>query len=143
MTDSADPAASTCAPDGSTSRAIKRRLLERVADADDSHLTVRAEEGAWQPFLDGVQIKVLHESEGSMSYLLKLAPGASLPAHRHRADEECLVLEGSLRVGSRIEVGAGGYHLAHRGALHAGLHAPGGAVIFLRGAVPELEDVLA
>ena len=54
---------------------VRRRLLNRVADADDSHLTLGAEEGRWQPFARGVQIKVLREHEGVMSYLLRLAPG--------------------------------------------------------------------
>lgn len=126
-----------------TARAIKQRLLERVADSDDSHLTITADGGQWQPFADGVAIKVLHERDGVMSYLLRLDPGASLPAHRHPQDEECVVLEGILRVGAHIEVGAGGYHLAHQGALHARLHTTTGATIFLRGAVPEAHHVLA
>jgi anti-sigma factor ChrR (cupin superfamily) len=123
-------------------RAIKRRVLERVADSDDSHLTVGPDEGPWQPFGEGVQIKVLREQTGVMSYLLRLAPGARLPAHRHPMDEECVVLEGTLRVGTRIEIGPGGYHLAHQGALHAPVSTLGGATIFLRGAVPEADHAL-
>jgi quercetin dioxygenase-like cupin family protein len=123
--------------------AIKRRLLERVADADSSHLTVQPDEPGWQPFLPGVQIRVLHEADGVLSYLLRLAPGASLPPHRHALDEECVVLDGTLRVGTHTEVRAGGYHLAHRGALHPTVSTATGATIFLRGAVPEADDALA
>ncbi|MCY4753948.1 cupin domain-containing protein [Pelomonas aquatica] len=123
-------------------RAIRRRLLERVADTDDSHLTVPAGAAGWQPFGDGVQIKILHESEGILSYLLRFAPGARLDAHRHPVDEECLVLEGVLKVGSRIEVGAGGYHLARAGSLHAGISTEAGATIFLRGAEPQVDQLL-
>ena len=123
-------------------RAIKRRVLERVADAEDTHLTVDAEEGHWQPFGEGVRIKVLREHAGVMSYLLWLAPGARLPAHRHPMDEECVVLEGTLKVGTRIEVAPGGYHLAHQGALHAPVSTLTGATIFLRGAVPEADNAL-
>jgi quercetin dioxygenase-like cupin family protein len=124
------------------SRAIRRRLMERVADADTSHVTIDAADGQWQPFLDGVQIKVLQKNAGAMSYLLKLEPGASLPAHRHPADEECIVVEGTVRVGTQVEVGPGGYHLAHRGALHPTISSETGATIFLRGAVPEAEQLL-
>lgn len=124
-------------------REIKHRLLERVADADDSHVTIQAGEGAWQPFGTGVEIKVLHEHADGLSYLLRLAPGAALPAHRHPVDEECIVLEGRLQVGTHIEVGPGGYHRAHRGALHATISTRTGATIFLRGAVPEARDALA
>lgn len=126
-------------PDGSPAQArtIRRRLMERVADADGSHLTIAADEGDWQPFTAGVHIKVLREQGGVLSYRLRLAPGATLPPHRHPRDEECIVLDGRLRVGSRTEIGPGGYHLAHEGALHATIGTATGATIFLRGAVPE------
>ncbi len=123
-------------------RTIRRRLMERVADADMSHLTIDGDDGEWQPFLEGVAIKVLREHAGVLSYLLRLDPGAVLPPHRHPQDEECLVLEGRLQVGTQLEVGPGGYHLAHGGALHASITTQSGATIFLRGAVPESSHVL-
>jgi quercetin dioxygenase-like cupin family protein len=138
-TQSLEPAASGTS---AQARAIRRRLMERVADAEGSHLTVDGPEGDWQPFLQGVAIKVLHEGSGVLSYLLRLEPGAVLPPHRHPQDEECVVLEGRLRVGSRIEVGPGGYHLAHGGALHATISTDAGATIFLRGAVPEASQLI-
>lgn len=142
MDSSRDPDAPAGRTTPRQAREIKRRLLERVADGDDTHLTIDADEGDWQPFVDGVRIKVLHEHDGVLSYLLRLEPGARLPAHRHPIDEECVVLEGRLRVGSRIEIGPGGYHLAHQGALHATISTRTGATIFLRGAVPEAGHVL-
>jgi quercetin dioxygenase-like cupin family protein len=132
-----------CEATPAQARAIKRRLMERVADADDSHTTVAAGEGDWQPFMAGVCIKVLREHDGVLSYLLRMDPGATLPAHRHPLDEECVVLEGRLRVGTGTEIGPGGYHLAHAGALHATLSTGSGATIFLRGAVPQADHVLA
>lgn len=123
-------------------RAIRRRLLERVADTEDSHLTVPDSPSGWQPYGDGVQIKVLHESEGVLSYLLRFAPGARIDAHRHPVDEECVVLEGVLKVGSQTEVGPGGYHLARAGSLHAGISTDTGATIFLRGAEPHVDQLL-
>lgn len=123
-------------------RAIRRRLMERVADADTSHLTIGAGDGQWQPLLDGVTIKLLRAHDGVLSYLLRLQPGATLPPHRHARDEECVVLHGRLRVGSRLEIGPGGYHLAHGGALHATIGTDTGATIFLRGAVPAPDAVL-
>ena len=133
------------APDSSPStvRAIRSRRLERVADADISHLTLDADDGPWLLFLDGVHIKVLHQREGVLSYLLRLEPGAALPPHRHPQDEECVVLAGRLRVGSHTEIGPGGYHLAHAGALHATISTATGATIFLRGAVPRADQAIA
>ena len=130
-------------PTPSQARSMRRRLLERVADTEQRLLTVQADGQAWHDFTPGVQIQVLREHDGVLSYLLRLAPGASLPAHRHPLDEECVVLAGTLQVGSQIEVGPGGYHLAPRGALHASISSATGATIFLRGAVPEAGHELA
>ena len=135
-----DPAT---APLQAPAQAIKRRLMHRVADADVSHLTILAEQGDWQPLLPGVQIKRLHQGHGGvLTYLLRLAPGASLPPHRHPVDEECLVLDGMLQVGSGPRLGPGTYHLAHQGALHAVVTAPRGATVFLRGAAPDARLLL-
>lgn len=115
---------------------IKQRVLRRIAaDNTPRHATQQPAEG-WQPFGEGVQIKVLHEADGIMSYLLRLAPGAALPAHRHPVDEECVVLEGEVQIGS-LRVAAGGFHLGRRGVLHDRLQSEGGALIYLRGAIPE------
>lgn len=139
--DSSDPG--PCSPSApGTARQIRRRLMARIADADESHLTIDADEGDWLPFVEGVAIKVLREDRHALSYLLRLAPGASIPPHRHPQDEECLVLEGRLRVGSTIDIGPGGYHLAHEGALHATISTETGATIFLRGAVPQAGQLL-
>jgi quercetin dioxygenase-like cupin family protein len=122
--------------DAATQARIKRRVLQRIAaDNTPSHLTCEPGEAGWRPFGDGVRIKVLHEAGGIMSYLLRLAPGASLPAHRHPVDEECVVLEGEVQIGS-LRVAAGGFHLGRKGVLHDRLASAGGALIYLRGAVP-------
>lgn len=121
---------------------LKHRLLQRVAQAEQHHVTVPAAANTWQPFQPGVSIKVLHEEAGLMSYLLRLAPGAALSPHRHPVEEECVVLEGSVLIGATLEVSAGGFHLARRGALHATISTLGGATIFLRGASPHPGDLL-
>lgn len=139
-----DPQQLEASPSGTPNqaRSIRRRLMERVADADSSHLTIDGDAGEWQAFVEGVAIKVLREHAGVLSYLLRLEPGAVLPPHRHPHDEECLVLEGHVQVGSKIVVGPGGYHLAHGGALHATIRSTSGATIFLRGAVPDASQLL-
>lgn len=126
----------TSALDAETQARIKQRVLRRIAaENTPRHATQQPEDG-WQPFGAGVHIKLLHEADGIMSYLLRLAPGASLPAHRHPVDEECVVLEGEVQIGS-LRVAAGGFHLGRRGVLHDRLQSAEGALIYLRGATPQ------
>jgi anti-sigma factor ChrR (cupin superfamily) len=116
---------------------VKRRLLRRIAaESTPQHPTLPLAEGDWRAFGPGVTIKVLHRDGDILSYLLRLAPGAHLPAHRHPVDEECVVLEGEMHIGS-VVIPSGGYHLGRKGVLHDRLTAPHGALLFLRGAVPE------
>ena len=52
------------------------------------------EEAAFVPFREGVEIARLHEGPPSVA-LLRYAPGAGVPAHRHRGLETILVLQGT------------------------------------------------
>lgn len=125
------------AQDAAMHERVKRKLLRRIAaDTTDRHVTHHPGPQDWQPFGEGVQIKVLHQSGGVMSYLLRLQAGASLPAHRHPIDEECVVLEGEVQIGS-LTLAAGGFHLGRKDVLHDRLASAGGALIYLRGAIPE------
>lgn len=128
--------------DAAAAARVKKRLLRRIAaDSTPRHLTLPAAVGDWRPFGPGVTMKVLHQDGDTLSYLLRLAPGAALPAHRHPMDEECVVLEGQMCIGE-VVIPTGGYHLGRKGVLHDRLTSPGGALIFLRGAVPEAALVL-
>lgn len=89
----------------------------------------------------GIERKVLHESGGVMSYLLKFAPGAVLPAHRHPVDEECVVIEGTLRIGDRL-LPAGSFHMVRADVLDADSSSDEGALIYLRGASPRAEQLV-
>jgi anti-sigma factor ChrR (cupin superfamily) len=125
------------APDAELASRVKRRVLRRIAqDQSPRHLTVQPGEGGWQPLGRGLTMKVLNESAGIMSYLVRMAPGSSLAPHRHPIDEECVVLEGSLVIGGLV-VPAGGFHMAHKDELHDRVRTVEGALIFLRGARPD------
>lgn len=125
------------APDPVADHRLKRRLLQTLArDATASHLTVPPGDAGWRPFAPGIRIKLLHRDGLTAAYLLHLAAGATIPPHRHPQDEECVVLEGQLRIGS-LQVPRGAFHLARRGALHEAVQAPDGALIYLRGALPD------
>ena len=121
---------------------VRSHLMQRIAaESTPHHLAIAADAGRWHPLLPGIQRKVLHEEEGVMSYLLKFGPGAVLPAHRHPIDEECVVLEGTIRVGTLV-LGPGGFHRVRAGVLDADTTTDEGCVIYLRGATPKAEHLV-
>lgn len=121
------------APPPERSAAVKGRLLGRVRGERSQFVTVHAAEGKWMQIAPGVQFKVLHDDGRMRSFLLRMAPGARLPAHGHAAEEACVVLEGSARLGD-IEVRAGDFHLALPGSVHGEVTSRTGALLFLRAA---------
>jgi quercetin dioxygenase-like cupin family protein len=127
-------------PDAVSAR-IKSRLFNRIADTEAAQVAIAPEGGKWRPFGPGVEIKVLHKQEGVMSYLLRMAPGAELPNHRHPHDEECVVVQGMVQMGE-LSMGPGGYLMERAGTLHPPLRTADGAVIFLRGAAPKVEQLI-
>ena len=134
-------------PEPNRVQAIKQRLMRRVeaerpASEPDARglLTVRANEGDWKTFLPNVSIKVLRRERDTLTYLLKLEPGAALLPHVHPQDEECIVLSGEARIGDLV-VRAGDYHCAYAGKPHGVIRSEQGAVLFLRGAVPAANQV--
>lgn len=112
--------------------ALKARILSRVAgDAQPAPLsTLRAHEGAWLRFAPGIEVKVLHQSGDMVSALVRMAPGASTPAHEHAADEECLVLEGEICFDD-VRARAGDFHLAPKGSRHT-MRTDGGVLMHVR-----------
>jgi anti-sigma factor ChrR (cupin superfamily) len=150
MTASRPPAQSGAANDPHSAPAgddallqrVRARVMKAIAAESVAHReVVPAGWHAWRPFLPGIERQVLHESGGIMCYLLKFAPGAVLPAHRHPVDEECVVLEGSVKIGS-LELAAGSFKKVRSTMLDADTSSDGGAVIYLRGAPPQLEHML-
>jgi ChrR Cupin-like domain len=134
--------ASDVAPDSLVDRLRAKVLITIADDVVDAHTTVHAHENTWQPFRERIEFKLLNHVDGVASYLLRLQPGAVLPAHRHPIDEECVVLEGELRIGERLVLKAGGFHLARKELPHADITTDTGALIFLRGAMPSRKHKL-
>jgi hypothetical protein len=63
---------------------MRARIQRRVdATAPPGTITLRAQEGTWHDIAPGVARKVLREDRnaGSSTYLIRMAPGASAPAH--------------------------------------------------------------
>lgn len=120
---------------------LRSRLLSRAKGGRAPRLdTIHAADGAWIPFLPKVAIKVLRREAGIQTYLLRLAPGGALLPHEHPEDEECIVLEGEVRIGD-ILASQGDYHLAPKGVDHDAIVSDQGALLFLRGAIPAAAQV--
>jgi len=59
-------------------------------------LYVAAAERPWFERRPGVQWKILFEDGERRTVLMRYAPGAVIPRHRHVGDEQIFVLEGSV-----------------------------------------------
>jgi hypothetical protein len=84
---------------------LKKRLLDRIADEAKPGLrALRKEAVMWRPTpVPGVAFAELLYDEAARvaTLLVRMAPGASYPSHRHDAVEQCLILEGDLERGGR------------------------------------------
>jgi len=111
----------------------RSRLLARVRAASAAQhglVTKPLALGQWRALVPGIRVKPLSRSQ--RAFLLDIAPGASLPMHRHHEDEECVVLRGEVRIRD-TRVRAGDYHLAPVNSRHTPVSSPEGALIYLRG----------
>ena len=118
-------------PPAPRAAAIRARLLDRVHREGGRFVTVRTNEGDGVPLARDIAVKMLDDDGAMQSFLLRLGPGARLPAHDHPGDEVCVILEGTVRLGD-VEVSAGDYHMAPAGSRHGDLSSDTGAVLFIR-----------
>lgn len=126
------------APPTERASELKARVMARIRGKKSFDLlTIRDGEGEWITLLPGLEKKILSvSSDGQMqSYLLRAAPGTTVPPHEHIADEECLMLEGEAMFGD-IHLSAGDYHLARKGSTHGETYTKTGALAFFRAYMP-------
>jgi quercetin dioxygenase-like cupin family protein len=122
---------------------VRQRLLDRVAaDAQSrraealasAFITLRGSTlpgDGWVEMLPKAHARLLFTDGEAESYMIRLEPGAWAPAHDHPADEECLVLEGTLWQGD-VFLKAGDFHVARPGMRHGDLRTDTGALVFIR-----------
>lgn len=80
---------------------------------------VRAYQGEWEPVgLKGVTAKRLYVDPlgDRATMLVRMEPGATYPAHRHRGHEQCFVVEGDLT--QDVVLHAGDYVCAEGNTIH-------------------------
>jgi quercetin dioxygenase-like cupin family protein len=122
------------APPETRASELKLRVMARIRGKQSfDMLTVKVTDGQWIALLPGVEKKILNEdAEGRVqSFLLRMAPGSTLPAHEHDADEEAIMLDGDVMIGD-IALTAGDYHFAPKGSKHGVVTTQAGCLVFLR-----------
>jgi quercetin dioxygenase-like cupin family protein len=95
---------------------------------------IGVEKRPWHEGFEGVQTLALWGTPDIVSMLVRFAPGAEVPDHRHAVHEDCLMLEGSMFLGD-ILLRAGDYQLAPAGGGHFGEMSDVGGTFFFHGAV--------
>jgi predicted ChrR family anti-sigma factor len=94
---------------------LRERILERVRTTPQAQVwkawnmeaslpdlyVVRAGEGGWQAVAEGVFVKQLYvdTTRDAVTMLIRMEPGSSYSAHRHRGPEQCFVLQGDINDG--------------------------------------------
>ena len=117
---------------------MRRRVMASVADAVLTGMTtVHAAGGEWIALSPLVKIKVLRVDAraGNQTVMVRAEPGGSMPPHRHRRDEEFIVLEGECRIGD-LQLRAGDAHFAPAGSWHDEITTETGVLVLIRGEYP-------
>ena len=84
---------------------------------------------AWSPFHPGVEIhRLWGEPPGENAALLRYAPGAAIPRHRHEGHEHIYMLDGAQRDETGIHE-AGSYRVNPPGSVHTVASAGGCLVL--------------
>lgn len=86
------------------------------------------DDGTWLDVSPGVTRKLLWNNQ---TFLLRVAPGGTILPHRHPRVEHCVVVEGSMVIGTQT-YGPGDYHGIQAGIPHRAIHAPEGLLILIR-----------
>ena len=95
-------------------------------------LKIRSYEGNWETIGKGLLRKVLFvdTERHTVTFMLRMEPGARLPPHRHEGVEECILLEGDVHSDTETYT-AGDYMCAPVGSMHEPLFTMNGALMFI------------
>lgn len=111
-----------------------RPWLQWPSDAGAADLFIsRAAAGRWEETgVQGVRVRRLFvdRERDQFTALIRMEPGASYPRHVHASAEECLVLEGELRVGEEL-LHPGDYQRAPAGSHHGVQSTEGGCLLLI------------
>lgn len=114
--------------------AVLTQFKTETSEAKEAPLhVVRSDEGAWEPTgVDGVSVKKLDADpqHDRATFLVRMAPGASYPGHRHAGVEQCYVLEGDLHFGD-LAFYAGDYQSAAARSTHSISYTVNGCLLLI------------
>jgi len=118
---------------------LRAAVLSRIGAAmpdvvDEGGLRfVRGQHRPWEATpIAGIEVRPLWEDaeNGRRTAVVRLAPGAEYPRHRHADVEEIYLIEGDLVV-SGVPMQAGDYCRAAAGTVHDGVRSPSGCVLLV------------
>jgi anti-sigma factor ChrR (cupin superfamily) len=114
--------------------ALRTRLMSRIANFESLRpiADIRGNEDDWLPFVPGIDVKILFKDKETdrRTVLLRMEPGARIPAHRHHDVEQCLVLKGDIRWGDIIYE-AGDFVVMGKDTDHPEVHTVNGNLLLL------------
>ncbi len=110
--------------------ALRARVLVN-ATARPKHL-LQTEEGEFVRVLAGVYVKQLRADGQTETGLWRLDPGALIPAHGHKHEEECLVVSGTISYAGRT-LTSGDFLGAAKDERQGAITTDTGALLLIRG----------
>lgn len=111
---------------------MKKKLFKKVEESlNEGKFFVFADTGDWIKAMPGVEIKMLHETASSKSYLVKLSANTTIPRHSHMHNEESFVIEGEVVLDGTL-CKQGDYHFAAAGTIHRSVSSDVGCTLLVK-----------
>jgi len=119
---------------------LARRIAAETGGQPASPTTRRSPEGDWEDVAPGISVKLLATDAQNrrVTMLVRLAPGADYPPHRHAGIEELHLLDGELMIDER-KLRPGDYSRAEPGSVDRRIWSETGCTCLL---VTSPDDVL-
>lgn len=128
-------------PNAIQAKSLRARVLDKIHasvtnEDDNTAIVIPKMKGKWIRMTPLIKFKILLNEGDTGSYYLKLKAGATLPPHDHPDAEECIILEGDIFMGDQ-HLFSGDYQITPKGKNHPNIHTENGALLYIRGTIPE------
>lgn len=117
---------------------MRAQVLRLARDASaEGTITVRRDDAQWKTVAPFIEVRELERDDraGTHTSLVRMHPGARVPAHRHAKDELFFILEGECHIGAH-PLRAGDMHFAKSGSDHDVITTQTGVLVLVRGEYP-------